>query len=361
MPVIPGVATATEVIAALDHGLDLLKFFPAEAAGGVAALTALAAPFPGVRFIPTGGISAANAARYLALPSVAAVGGSWMVAPDADRRSATSRRSTRLAARGGRARRGGSAMSGLAIRPAEECRYDLVALGEVMLRLDPGEGRIRTARSFRGLGRRRRVQRRPRAAPLLRPAHRGRHRLRRQRGRPAARGLHPAGRRRHLARPLGAVRRHRPHRPQRAQLHRARVRRARRARRVRPGQHRGVAAAAGRRRLGAPLRHARRALVPHRRDLRRRSPRRRPTWSRRPSTAAARHGTVVSYDLNYRPSLWKAIGGVERAQRGQPPAGAARRRDDRQRGGLHRLPRASRSRASTRTCAELDTAGVPAR
>ena len=82
VPVIPGVATATEVIAALDHGLDLLKFFPAEAAGGIAALKALAGPFPGVRWIPTGGISAANAAAYLALPSVAAVGGSWMVAPD---------------------------------------------------------------------------------------------------------------------------------------------------------------------------------------------------------------------------------------------------------------------------------------
>ena len=80
--VIPGVATATEVIAALDQGLDLLKLFPAEAAGGVALLRALRGPFPDVRFVPTGGISAANAASYLALPSVAAVGGSWMVAPE---------------------------------------------------------------------------------------------------------------------------------------------------------------------------------------------------------------------------------------------------------------------------------------
>lgn len=82
VPVIPGVATATEVIAALDLGLDLLKLFPAEAAGGVALLRALRGPFPDVRFVPTGGISAANAASYLALPSVAAVGGSWMVAPE---------------------------------------------------------------------------------------------------------------------------------------------------------------------------------------------------------------------------------------------------------------------------------------
>ena len=80
--VIPGVATATEVIAALDQGLDLLKLFPAEAAGGVALLRAFRGPFPDVRFVPTGGISAANVASYLALPSVAAVGGSWMVAPE---------------------------------------------------------------------------------------------------------------------------------------------------------------------------------------------------------------------------------------------------------------------------------------
>lgn len=79
--VIPGVATASEVIAALDEGLDLLKLFPVEAAGGVALLRAFAGPFPDVRFVATGGIGPANAASYLALPSVAAVGGSWMVAP----------------------------------------------------------------------------------------------------------------------------------------------------------------------------------------------------------------------------------------------------------------------------------------
>ena len=82
VPVIPGVATATEVIAAVHQGLDLLKLFPAEAAGGTTLLRALRGPFPDVRFVPTGGISAANAAAYLALPSVAAVGGSWMVTPE---------------------------------------------------------------------------------------------------------------------------------------------------------------------------------------------------------------------------------------------------------------------------------------
>lgn len=82
VPVYPGVATATEIIAALDLGLRCLKFFPAEMLGGVAMVKALSAAFPGVKFVPTGGVSAASLASYLALNSVAAVGGSWMVAPN---------------------------------------------------------------------------------------------------------------------------------------------------------------------------------------------------------------------------------------------------------------------------------------
>lgn len=78
VPVVPGVATATEVMRALDLGLDLLKFFPAASSGGVAAVRALAGPFPQVRFIPTGGIGPGDAADYLALPTVVAVGGSWL-------------------------------------------------------------------------------------------------------------------------------------------------------------------------------------------------------------------------------------------------------------------------------------------
>jgi len=79
---IPGTVTATEVQAALELGLDTVKFFPAESAGGAPAIAALAAPFAGVSFIPTGGITAANLDTYLALPSVAAVGGSWVVPRD---------------------------------------------------------------------------------------------------------------------------------------------------------------------------------------------------------------------------------------------------------------------------------------
>jgi len=80
IPFFPGVMTPTEVDRALNLGWKHLKFFPAEAAGGVAMLKALAGPFAhtGVQFVPTGGINAANLANYLAVPQVAAVGGSWM-------------------------------------------------------------------------------------------------------------------------------------------------------------------------------------------------------------------------------------------------------------------------------------------
>jgi 2-dehydro-3-deoxyphosphogluconate aldolase/(4S)-4-hydroxy-2-oxoglutarate aldolase len=81
IPVAPGVATATEIMSALDKGLQILKFFPAEELGGVRMLKALAGPFANVRFIPTGGITAGTLAEYVALPNVFAVGGSWMVAP----------------------------------------------------------------------------------------------------------------------------------------------------------------------------------------------------------------------------------------------------------------------------------------
>lgn len=80
VPVFPGVATATETLMALDAGLTVLKFFPAEACGGTKTLAALSAPYGQVSFIPTGGITADRLSEYLAVPSVLAVGGSWMVA-----------------------------------------------------------------------------------------------------------------------------------------------------------------------------------------------------------------------------------------------------------------------------------------
>lgn len=77
--IIPGIATASELMRARSLGVDVVKLFPAETSGGAATVAALAAVFPDVRFVPTGGITPANAADYLRLPAVAAVGGSWMV------------------------------------------------------------------------------------------------------------------------------------------------------------------------------------------------------------------------------------------------------------------------------------------
>ncbi|WP_225102186.1 bifunctional 4-hydroxy-2-oxoglutarate aldolase/2-dehydro-3-deoxy-phosphogluconate aldolase [Streptomyces sp. CoH27] len=81
VPVIPGVATATELMRALKAGLDTVKLFPAEPLGGLRTLRALAAPVPGTRFMPTGGIDADGLPGYLAEPAVLAVGGSWMATP----------------------------------------------------------------------------------------------------------------------------------------------------------------------------------------------------------------------------------------------------------------------------------------
>jgi 2-dehydro-3-deoxyphosphogluconate aldolase/(4S)-4-hydroxy-2-oxoglutarate aldolase len=86
LPFAPGIATASDLMQALAHGFDLVKFFPAEQAGGIKALRALAGPFPNVLVCPTGGIGEANAATWLAEPNVVAVGGSWLC-PAAEVRS----------------------------------------------------------------------------------------------------------------------------------------------------------------------------------------------------------------------------------------------------------------------------------
>ncbi len=82
VPVFPGVATPTEIQMALEAGLTAVKFFPAEQLGGAPMVKALSAPFPGMRFVPTGGVTTANLGAYLSVPAVLAVGGTWMVAAD---------------------------------------------------------------------------------------------------------------------------------------------------------------------------------------------------------------------------------------------------------------------------------------
>lgn len=83
LAVLPGCLTPTEIMAALALGLTTVKFFPAATFGGVAAIQALSAPFGEIRVVPTGGVGPADLDAYLALPAVAAVGGSWMVPSDA--------------------------------------------------------------------------------------------------------------------------------------------------------------------------------------------------------------------------------------------------------------------------------------
>ncbi len=154
--VLPGAVTATEVQAALELGLATLKFFPAGTSGGAKAIAALAAPFGGrvLRADRRGG--ARQPARISGNAKRRRRGGIMDGAPRQDRRRAVERR---------RVVGGGCGSAGcldgrrvmsneewtpvIDVRPAAECRYDAVSLGEVMLRLDPGEGRIRTAREFR--------------------------------------------------------------------------------------------------------------------------------------------------------------------------------------------------------------------
>ena len=91
IPVLPGAVTPSEIMTAQELGLDTVKFFPANVYGGAAAIKALSAPFGGIRFVPTGGVSASNLSDYLSLGCVPAVGGSWMVPVDAIREGAFDR------------------------------------------------------------------------------------------------------------------------------------------------------------------------------------------------------------------------------------------------------------------------------
>lgn len=82
VPIFPGVCTPTEIMMTLKYNLPVVKFFPAAQYGGLATIKALNGPFPALKFMPTGGISAANAKEYLAYPNIVACGGSWMVKKD---------------------------------------------------------------------------------------------------------------------------------------------------------------------------------------------------------------------------------------------------------------------------------------
>ncbi|MDE5939268.1 MAG: bifunctional 4-hydroxy-2-oxoglutarate aldolase/2-dehydro-3-deoxy-phosphogluconate aldolase [Lachnospiraceae bacterium] len=161
LPVLPGVSSPSNVEAALEMGLEVVKFFPAEQAGGLAMLKAMSAPYGQMKFMPTGGINEENMMEYFAFDKVIACGGSWMVNKElikagkfdeiekVTRKAVTKMRNLEpgyveireMAAKA-------SDKMELQIKPKSDCKYDAVSLGEVMLRFDPGEGRIRTARNF---------------------------------------------------------------------------------------------------------------------------------------------------------------------------------------------------------------------
>ena len=82
LPILPGIMTPSDILVAVAEGLNMVKLFPAESAGGVAYIKSLAGPFPGLRFCPTGGINSTNYRDYLTLPQVICVGGSWVAPAD---------------------------------------------------------------------------------------------------------------------------------------------------------------------------------------------------------------------------------------------------------------------------------------
>lgn len=82
VPFLPGIANATDIMAVLEYGIEIVKFFPAVPMGGLPVLKALAAPFPQLKFLPTGGIGAKNLAEWISNPKIVSVGGSWMVTKD---------------------------------------------------------------------------------------------------------------------------------------------------------------------------------------------------------------------------------------------------------------------------------------
>ncbi len=325
MPVLPGIATATELNQALALGLRVVKLFPAEPLGGAALIAALAAPFPEARFVPTGGLGTHNAAEYLRLPSVLAIGGSWMVAP---KLVAAGDWDAVTPFDGGGDRAGGC-----------DVKYDVVALGEVMLRLDPGEGRIRNARTFRiwegggeynvARGLRRCFGLRATAVTALVDNEIGRlvedcmlqggvdtsHVLWQPfdgTGRALRNGLNFTERGFGVRGAVGVSDRG----------HTA-------AAALRAGDvdwHRLFAVDGARwfhtGGVFAALSETTPGVIAEAID------------------AARAAGTTVSYDLNYRPSLWKALGGFEAARAVNRELAAQGRRADRQRGRLHRMPRA---------------------
>ena len=360
----PGCATPTEVARAEELGCEIVKLFPARL-GGPQLISDLLAPCPWSRIMPTGGIApdresltswfGAGAACVgmgsQLFPAAEVHGGS--LGGDHRARQDHPRPHRRVSPL--RSRKPGREhrvdVVSLAIKRPDEARWDCVALGEVMLRLDPGRHAHPHCPHVRRVGRRRRVQRRPRpaaAASACAPPSSRRSSTTTSDG-SSRRSIH-AGRRGHPPRLLGSASTASAARRESASTSRSEASELRPARTV---YDRGHTAAA--------------AMKPGDVDWRRLFEVEGVRWlhtggifaALSPSTAevllealdaAKAAGTVVSYDLNFRAGLWASQGGRDRAIEVNRAARPLRRRDARQRGGLQRRPRLRRSAASTRTC-----------
>lgn len=151
-PIIPGCTTAAEVECAIEMGLTVLKFFPSEQSGGLAKIKALSAPFSQISWMPTGGISLDNLKSYLSFPKIIACGGSFMVADD-DIKAGRWDKITALCEQTMRLINGRTEVSSVSSAPLfvkADKRYDLVTMGEVLLRMSvPDSERISSCNSFK--------------------------------------------------------------------------------------------------------------------------------------------------------------------------------------------------------------------
>ena len=274
IPYSPGCGSASEISYAEELGCEIVKIFPGSSVGGPDFVKAILGPMPWTKMMPTGGVEATEESleSWFGAGIVAAGIGSNLITKKLleakDYAGIEARVRETVATDQIDPRESSMSARILPLRSASECKWDCVSLGEVMLRFDPGFGRVRNRAPVHGVGRRRRIQCGARDAQMLGKTRLRRHSASGERSGLAGGGFHLPGRGGHLAHHLARLRRHWPQHPRRSQLHREGLRHPRRAGLLGPRQFRGLADQAGRSELGEAVRRRRRALVPHRRNIR---------------------------------------------------------------------------------------------
>ena len=332
------------------------RCFPASSVGGPEFVKNVMGPMPWTRIMPTGGVEPTEESlrKWFGAGIVACGIGSNLITKEllAKQDYAGIEAQVRDTVKLIKTIRGRSKTlmtdNVLKIRPAAETRWDCASFGEVMLRFDPGFGRVRNARSFQVWegGGEYNVARAMRKCWGKRST--ADHRAARQRSRLAGRRPHDAGWRRHLEDHLARVRRPGPQHARRPQFHRERLRHPRGARLLGSRPLGRFADQARRSELGKVVRRGRRALVPHRRHFCRAG-----AEHLRSGHRSGRDRAQVRHHRFLRSQLPRVAleepGRQGRRAEDQSQHREVRRRDDRQRRRLHRLPRASKSKASTST------------